>query len=188
MRNDVYNNRFNIPVLHSLEPIHETLMEDPVKIYVMANTVLIGHIGLIVGEGEEALLYDPSGQYTGCKKNKCEGSITTLRGSGDFFEYPEFNWDDYLDYQRQDGESIVIIEFVLTRKHAERLKEIIFEHGGGGIADCASHVAAVLRKSGGIFKDLDEGFRTPIGLKSELEGLIYKRGLSSYVFFIPNAY
>ncbi|MCW2256910.1 hypothetical protein M2263_003001 [Providencia alcalifaciens] len=61
MRNDVYNNRFNIPVYHSLEPIYETLMEDPVKIYVMANTVFIGHIGLIIGKGEDAFLYDPAG-------------------------------------------------------------------------------------------------------------------------------
>ncbi|ELX8378005.1 hypothetical protein AB7Y49_05615 [Providencia vermicola] len=188
MRNDVYNNRFNIPVIHSLDPIYETLMEDPVRIYVMANTVLIGHIGLVIGEGEDAWLYDPAGSYTGCKENKCDGSIITKRGSGDFFEYPDFNWDDYLDYHRQDGESVVVIEFIIPKEQAKLLKEIILEHGGGGIADCASQVAAVLQASGGIFKNLGTGFRTPIGLKHELIEFHHKKGLLPYALFVPNAY
>lgn len=188
MRNDVYNNRFNIPVYHSLEPIYETLMEDPVKIYVMANTVFIGHIGLIIGEGEDAFLYDPAGSYTGCKDNQSPKGITTTRGSGDFFEYPDFNWDDYLSYHRGDGESVVVIEFIIPREHAERLKDIILDHGGGGIADCASQVASVLQQSGGIFKNLGVGFRTPIGLKYELIEFHHKKGFLPYGIFVPNVY
>ncbi len=84
------------------------MMRDSVNIYVMINNEFIGHVGLVIGNGEDALLYDPAGSYTGCKNNQCEDGSYTLRGSGDFFQYPDFNWDDYLSYQLWDGDDIVI--------------------------------------------------------------------------------
>lgn len=96
MRNDVYNNRYHVPVISSPNPANEAMMRDSVNIYVMINNEFIGHVGLVIGNGEDALLYDPAGSYTGCKNNQCEDGSYTLRGSGDFFQYPDFNWDDYL--------------------------------------------------------------------------------------------
>ncbi|MGX8895135.1 hypothetical protein ACWWJS_27465, partial [Enterobacter cloacae] len=71
--------------------------------------------------------YDPAGSYTGCKNNQCEDGSYTLRGSGDFFQYPDFNWDDYLSYQLWDGDDIVIIEFVIPREQAEHITKLIYE-------------------------------------------------------------
>ncbi len=48
----------------------------------------IGHTGLVVGEGEEALLYDPSGEYSKCGSDDCFGSIEAYRlprSPGEFF-------------------------------------------------------------------------------------------------------
>ncbi len=72
MRNDVYNNRYHVPVISSPNPANEAMMRDSVNIYVMINNEFIGHVGLVIGNGEDALLYDPAGSYTGCKNNQCE--------------------------------------------------------------------------------------------------------------------
>ncbi|HGN1705323.1 TPA: hypothetical protein ACKRTE_001158 [Providencia rettgeri] len=42
---------------------------------------------MVIGE-EDAILYDPAGSYTGCMNNECALGLHTLRGSGDFLEYP----------------------------------------------------------------------------------------------------
>nr|WP_282563770.1 hypothetical protein [Providencia stuartii] len=67
----------------------DSLIEDPVKIFVMINYNWgIGHTGLVVGEGEEALLYDPSGEYSKCGSDNCFGSIEAYRlprSPGEFF-------------------------------------------------------------------------------------------------------
>lgn len=80
MRNDVYNNRYHVPVISSPNPANEAMMRDSVNIYVMINNEFIGHVGLVIGNGEDALLYDPAGSYTGCKNNQCEDGSYTLRG------------------------------------------------------------------------------------------------------------
>ncbi|HGN1863411.1 TPA: hypothetical protein ACKRZ5_001364 [Proteus mirabilis] len=139
MRNDVYNNRYHVPVISSPNPANEAMMRDSVNIYVMINNEFIGHVGLVIGNGEDALLYDPAGSYTGCKNNQCEDGSYTLRGSGDFFQYPDFNWDDYLSYQLWDGDDIVIIEFVIPREQAEHITKLIYELGGANALFCASY-------------------------------------------------
>ncbi|HGN1328149.1 TPA: hypothetical protein ACKRF0_001116 [Proteus mirabilis] len=165
MRNDVYNNRYHVPVISSPNPANETMMRDSVNIYVMINNEFIGHVGLVIGNGEDALLYDPAGSYTGCKNNQCEDGSYTLRGSGDFFQYPDFNWDDYLSYQLWDGDDIVIIEFVIPREQAEHITKLIYELGGANALFCATRINHVLKLSGGVFSNLD----TPIYIRSPWE-------------------
>ncbi len=165
MRNDVYNNRYHVPVISSPNPANEAMMRDSVNIYVMINNEFIGHVGLVIGNGEDALLYDPAGSYTGCKNNQCEDGSYTLRGSGDFFQYPDFNWDDYLSYQLWDGDDIVIIEFVIPREQAEHITKLIYELGGANALFCATRITHVLKLSGGVFSNLD----TPIYIRSPWE-------------------
>lgn len=46
MRNDVYNNRYHVPVISSPNPANEAMMRDSVNIYVIINNEFIGHVGL----------------------------------------------------------------------------------------------------------------------------------------------
>lgn len=173
--NNVFSNNLNIPVITNPNPINDSLIEDPVKIYVMINNEWIGHVGLVIGEGEGSLLYDPAGSYTGCYKRQCEDGVTIHRGSGEFFEYPNYDWNDYLAYQRDDGEDIAIIEFVIPEKQAEHLRNLVFEYGGAGIMECAKRIYTVLHESGGIFSELKEPFwlRSPWELKKQLLDIYY---------------
>lgn len=47
MRNDVYNNRYHVPVISSPNPANEAMMRDSVNIYVMINNEFIGHVGAL---------------------------------------------------------------------------------------------------------------------------------------------
>lgn len=106
------------------------LISDPVKIFVVSNYNWgIGHTGLVVGEGQDAILYDPAGGYSGCPSKKCYDNINeprTLRSSGEFFDYPEFDRDDYLSFQLWDGPDVQLIEFTVPREQAEKIKSLIF--------------------------------------------------------------
>ena len=96
--NDVYFNRFDVPIVSSPNPYNDSLIDNPVKIFIVVNYNWgIGHTGIVVGEGEDALLYDPSGGYSECPSRKCYNNIEELRiprGSGEYFKYPEFDCDD----------------------------------------------------------------------------------------------
>lgn len=84
MRNDVFNNRRYVPVIRYNDPALQAAMlnnqGDYARIFVMINNVFIGHSGLVLDEGEYSFLYDPAGSYTGCKNNKCEGSVKVSEG------------------------------------------------------------------------------------------------------------
>lgn len=164
---DVHNNNHNVPVIIASNPIYTAMIVDPVNIYIMVDNDLTGHVGLVVGDGDSAFLYDPSGGYMGCGE-KCLANEMAYRGSGEFLEYPDFDWDTYLSYHRWDSDDIVVIQFTIPREQAERLKDIVFNNDYMFYYHCATNVARVLKESGGIFKDLEGGFRTPWGVKSEL--------------------
>lgn len=182
--NDVYFNRFDVPIVSSPNPYNDSLIDNPVKIFIVVNYNWgIGHTGIVVGEGEDALLYDPSGGYSECPSRKCYNNIEELRiprGSGEYFKYPEFDWDDYLSFQLWDGPDVQVIEFVVPRAQAEKITELIYEHGGAGWAMCADTVFEILKESGGIFNSLDKKlyFREDLwNLREKLIDLHYpKRG------------
>ncbi|WP_163898969.1 hypothetical protein, partial [Proteus mirabilis] len=124
-----------------------------------------------------------SGGYSECPSRKCYNNIEELRiprGSGEYFKYPEFDWDDYLSFQLWDGPDVQVIEFVVPRAQAEKITELIYEHGGAGWAMCADTVFEILKESGGIFNSLDKKlyFREdPWNLREKLIDLHYpKRG------------
>lgn len=185
MRNDVFNNRRYVPVIRYNDPTLQAAMlnnqGDYARIFVMINNVFIGHSGLVLDEGEYSFLYDPAGSYTGCKNNKCEGSVKSFRGSGDYFEYPDFNWDDYLQYQLDDGEDIIVFEFIVPDDQMKNMKDNILNYSDFATDfTCATNVARVLRESGGIFSDIDDGFFTPWGLKGALFEIQVKKGIMPY--------
>ncbi|MEX6157737.1 hypothetical protein AB7179_01190 [Providencia manganoxydans] len=187
--NDVHYNRFNIPVVISPNVYADSLIEDPVKIFVMINYNWgIGHTGLVVGESEEALLYDPSGGYGECGSDDCFSSIELYRiprSAGEFFNYPEFTWDDYLSFQKWDGEDIQIIEFTVPRAQAEKITELIYNHGMAGWAMCSDTVFTILKQSGGIFSSLEANLlmrEDPWTLRHKLLELYFPstRGFMTY--------
>ncbi|WP_220457049.1 hypothetical protein [Morganella morganii] len=180
--NDVYFNRFNIPIITSPDVHSESLISDPVKIFVVSNYNWgIGHTGLVVGEGQDAILYDPAGGYSGCPSKKCYDNINeprTLRSSGEFFDYPEFDWDDYLSFQLWDGPDVQIIEFTVPREQAEKIKSLIFSHGMADWLTCSRTVLRILKSSGGVFSSLEESiiFREdPWNFREKLIDLHYPK-------------
>ncbi|MCU9581471.1 hypothetical protein [Proteus mirabilis] len=68
----------------------------------------------------------------------------------------------------------------MPRVQAEKIKELIFEHGGAGWAMCSETVFYILKDSGGIFNSLDKKifFREdPWNFREKLIDLHYpKRG------------
>lgn len=70
---NAFNNTHNVPVITSNSPINEAFIKDPINIYIMIAIDWEGHVGLIIGDGEDAILYDPGGSYTGCYNRRCEG-------------------------------------------------------------------------------------------------------------------
>ncbi|GAA0352077.1 hypothetical protein L9H26_16535 [Morganella psychrotolerans] len=157
--NDVYHNRFNVPVISSPDLFAGSLVKDPVKVFVVINYNLgMGHTGLVVGEGEDALLHDPSGSYSECPSKQCynnEYEYRTLRSSGEFFHYPEFDWDDYLSFQLWDGPDVQVIEFILPKVQADKITELIYNYGMADSFKCSDTVFKILKESGGIFNSLE---------------------------------
>lgn len=156
--NDVYSNRFNIRIVSSPDQSVIMSVPDPVKIFVMVNYNWgIGHIGLVIGEGEKAILHDPSGGYSECPSRECykdRNAMRYPRSSGEFFHYPEFDWDDYLSFQLWDGPDVMVIEFVIPGEQAARITEMIYNHGMADTWMCAQTVLIILRESGGIFSNI----------------------------------
>lgn len=190
MRNDVFNNRQQLPITRDNNPKLQTEIsnkqDDYARIFVMINNVFIGHAGLVLDEGEESFLYDPAGSYTGCKNNKCDGSIRSYRGSGDFFEYPNFDWDGYLQYQLDDGEDVVVFEFIVPRIQLRKMKDnILYDSEIASNFTCAKNVARILRESGGVFADIEDGFFSPWGLKDALLDIQLKKGGMPHVVITP---
>lgn len=161
--NDVHRNRFNVRVISSPDQLAVMSVPDPVKIFVMINYNWgMGHVGLVVGEGEKAILHDPSGGYSECPSRECykdRNAMRYPRSSGEFFHYPEFDWDDYLSFQLWDGPDVMVIEFVVPGVQAGRITEMIYNHGLAKSFSCAKTVFKILKESGGIFNVLEE---TPI--------------------------
>lgn len=187
MRNDLFTTRRQVPIIRDNNPKLQTAIAngqgDYARIFVMINNVFIGHAGLIIGEGEDALLYDPAGNYEGCEEVSCRGSIQSFRGSGDFFEYPQFDWDSYLKYHLEDGDDIVIFEFIVPRSQMERMKDIVFfESETADNFYCASNVARVLPESGGVFNNIPDEFFAPWGLKKHLLNIQSQKGVVPHVF------
>ncbi|MEY1089127.1 hypothetical protein AB7160_09695 [Morganella morganii] len=178
--NDVHRNRFNVLVISSPDPSAVMSVPDPVKIFVVVNYNWgMGHAGLVVGEGEAAVLHDPSGSYSECASRACykdRNAKRNPRSSGEFFHYPEFDWDDYLSFQLWDGPDVMVIEFVVPGEQAARITEMIYNHGLAKSFSCAKTVFKILKESGGIFNVLEE---TPIlrenpwQLREKLLGIYY---------------
>lgn len=193
MRNDVFLNRGRVPIIRDNDPKLQAAIAnnqgDYARIFVMINNHLYGHAGLIIDEGEHAFLYDPSGTYDGRDER---GSIQSFRGSGDFFEYPEFDWDSYLDLHLNDGLDVVVFEFIVPRSQMERMKDIVlYESESAGFFGCAKNVARVLLESGGIFEDKGiqkNTFYTPWGLKEILLNIQYQKGIIPHVFITTPPY
>ncbi|BBU99144.1 hypothetical protein AB6H26_01965 [Providencia hangzhouensis] len=187
MRNDLFTTRRPVPIIRDNDPKLQTAIAngqgDYVRIFIMINNVFIGHAGLILGEGEDAFLYDPAGTYEGCEEKECRGSVQSFRGSGDFFEYPEFDWDSYLKFYLDDGEDIVLIEFIVPRSQMEHMRDNVLYYSD--TADnfyCASNVARVLRESGGVFNNIPDEFFAPWGLKKHLLNIQSQKGVVPHVF------
>ncbi|HAT1528121.1 TPA: hypothetical protein I8W52_003335, partial [Morganella morganii] len=98
------------------------------------------------------------------------------RSSGEFFHYPEFDWDDYLSFQLWDGPDVMVIEFVIPGEQAARITEMIYNHGMAGSFSCAKTVFKILKESGGIFNVLEETpvlKENPWQLREKLLGIHY---------------
>ncbi|MTB79639.1 hypothetical protein GKR55_03640 [Providencia stuartii] len=76
MVNDVFQNNQGVPVIRDGDPeLQAEIRNKPHeygRVFVMVNNEYLGHVGLVIGEGDEALLYDPSGTYSGCDYNTCK--------------------------------------------------------------------------------------------------------------------
>jgi uncharacterized Zn-binding protein involved in type VI secretion len=173
--NNVFNNTHNVPVITSNSPINKAFIKDPINIYVMIAIDWEGHIGLIIGDGEDAILYDPGGSYTGCYNRRCEDGAPTHRGSNDQFPYPMWEWNDYLFYHLASGPNVSIVQFTIPKKQADHLIQIIDEMGGVFPGFCAAKISEALRASGGIFSKLPTVayMRWPSTFKSELMDLYF---------------
>jgi hypothetical protein len=145
-----------------------------VKLQVMINNNMEGHAGMRIDEGNDAILYDPGGSYSGCYKRPCRqpDGEPIERWSGDAFygDPRQFEWNDYISYHLSDGPDITGYEFSIPYSHAERVKELISEYGGISKGLCAATTSNLLRRSGGVFAQLP-GASTPWGLASDLKQL-----------------
>lgn len=122
----------------------------------MTNNVFVGHLGMVIGEEEDTILYDPAGSYTSCKNNVCALGLQHLEVLVIFFEYPNFDWDDYLSYHRRDGDDIVVIESVIPKEQTEQITLQIYERNGTDAPFCATRTHNILKLSDGVFNSLDD--------------------------------
>jgi RHS repeat-associated protein len=121
---------------------------------VINNNGWLGHAGVVVGSGKNAVLFDPGGSYH--QKEK---------GSGDALYGRDVNLQDYIKFQKDDGPDVQIYTFSTTREEENQIKQNI-EDGGCVPLRCAKCTSGVL--SGiGPFKNLPSTL-TPSGLGKEL--------------------
>lgn len=119
------------------------------------------HAGLVIINNKDhskSILYDPNGSYRGNEP----------RGSGDYFigEGIGFNFNDYMEYQYEDGKNVQIHTFSLSEEEADRIIKNI-ETGCGGLMSCSICVSQVLSGGNGYFKDLELA-RRPYSLGENL--------------------
>lgn len=148
-----------------------------VVVRVMINRGGETHAGMMIGEGKNALLFDPGGSYTRCSLSKCSldeyDKEREKRGSGDCLTANNFNWGQYLAYHRGDGPYVEVYEFVVSTEQAELMRKDITDNGGADSGWCAARITEVLKRSGGVFSDLDDnplffGIRRPATLGKQL--------------------
>jgi len=155
-------------------PIFRPYQEGDEILRVVINNNNVGHAGFVIGEGENALLYDPGGSYSGCFQKSCSkpnGDHYDV-GSGQALFGSDVDIDDYVAYQRSDGEKVNIYLFVIDADHADRIKNLVSQYGGRMPFACATTVSSLLIESGGIFSNMGVS-RTPWGLESELKDILY---------------
>ncbi len=125
------------------------------------------HSGLSIDStnGEEPLLYDPSGGY--------EPPSGVSSGSGRVFYGPDANLDDYIGWHQTKDSSWTVFNFNTTPAEERVLRRRAEEQGGGGALDCAQNVSTVL--SGvGRFKGI-KPTRFPGILANQLRDLLFHR-------------
>lgn len=168
-------NNLSVPVITTTKPFEESLIKNPINIYIMIATDKEGHVGLIIGDNERSMLYDPGGSYTGCFNRRCEDGAPTHRGSNDVFPYPMWEWEDYLAYHLEDGINMSVMHFIIPKTQADKLIQLIDEKGGGAPLFCATNVSDVLKRSGGIFTRLPSVayIRRPSTFKDELMDIYF---------------
>lgn len=94
------------------------------------------------------------------------------------------NFNDYVKYQRIDGEKIYVFTFPTTKEEEKKLRQAIMDDEGCGPSLCAICSNAVLsqlerfEKLGIIF--------TPWGMADELRNILHPKPNGS--FFISPAY
>jgi RHS repeat-associated protein len=121
---------------------------DPLGLETVAiiNNNGIGHAGLVVGSGNDGVLYDPGGSYR-----------DDIKGSGQALYGDEVNQNDYINYQREDGSDVEVIKFPTTPEQEEEIKKNIENQGGCSPLLCAICSGNVLRGVG-PFKNLGPTF------------------------------
>ena len=156
---------------------HRKAGEEDIR--VMINNNGIGHASVVVGTGNDAILYDPYGSYSGCFKRPCRkpNGEPIERGSGDVFygDGNEFEFNDYLAYHLSDGPKVKVYLFYVPKSQANNIRKNIDEFGGAGFIQCATAVTYVLKKSGGEFSSLDSPWllRSPWELEEQLLNILY---------------
>ncbi|WP_211233783.1 RHS repeat domain-containing protein, partial [Comamonas composti] len=107
------------------------------------NTNGLGHVGVLVGSGDHAVLYDPGGSF----RNE-------IKGSGDALYGIDASLNDYISYQLNDGPSVETIRFLTTQEEEEEILNNIMNQGGCSPLQCAMCTASAVRGVG-PFKDID---------------------------------
>jgi hypothetical protein len=150
-------------------------MNNPIKavdpdgretIVIIAKHYYIGdHAGLIVGRGNDRVLYDPGGTYNPPSAvDKGEPRSPAL----DKFDGDGAQLGSYMNYQGSDGSDVEIVIFKTTLQEENDLKERINKAPDSVPAGgCAANVSAILNGVG-PFKNLGEFF-WPRSLLSELK-------------------
>ncbi|MDH6169445.1 RHS repeat-associated protein [Variovorax boronicumulans] len=109
---------------------------------VVINTNGIGHAGVQVGSGSNAVLYDPGGSFR-----------DDIKGSGDALYGRDANLDKFIKYQKEDGRNVDVITYDTTPEEEEAIKNRIEDQGGCIPFSCALCTGSVLQGIG-PFKDL----------------------------------
>ncbi|MCY1288227.1 RHS repeat-associated core domain protein [compost metagenome] len=126
-----------------------------VVVVINNNDPLIGtHAGVYVGNKRVSVLFDPGGSYRVPEK-----------GSGDALYDNDANLEEYIAFQRLDGDSVQSYKFKTTLEEDGEIIDKI-QRGGCPPLYCAKCTGDVLRGVG-PFKDLGDPV-TPAGLGKEL--------------------
>jgi hypothetical protein len=98
------------------------------------NFPVIGaHVGMVLGTGRDAVLYDPGGSYRNLDK-----------GSGDALYGRTVNLNDYVNFQKLDGPNVQTYTFPTTPAQENAIKARIESNGSRGPLFCAADTSRVL--------------------------------------------